>query len=253
MMRRHLAELAAAFALLTRLPVRLGAGPNLDDALVSSTWAYPVVGGVVGALGGLAYWLLYALGLPPALCAIFTIAAVVVATGAFHEDGLADTADGFGGGDTREKKLEIMHDHRVGTYGAVALVVTVALRAAAIASLREPALVLASLIAVGAVSRAGLAGLMYLLPPARPDGLAAWICRQDRGPALVAAAFGALLSLLALPFSAALLVIAVGGIACLAVAALARRQIGGVTGDVLGAAQQTCECAVLAVLTAATR
>jgi adenosylcobinamide-GDP ribazoletransferase len=252
-MRPYLAEVAAAFAFLTRLPVGRWAGPRVDDALVSSTWAYPLVGGVVGALGGLAYWLLDALALPPTLCAVVTIGAIVMATGALHEDGLADTADGFGGGSTRARKLEIMHDHQIGTYGAVALVLALALRTVALASLREPALVLVSLIAAGAVSRAGMAGLMCLLPPARPDGLAARICRQDRGPALVAAAFGALISLLALPLSAALLVIAVGGIACLAVAALARRQIDGVTGDVLGAAQQTSECAVLTVLCAALR
>jgi adenosylcobinamide-GDP ribazoletransferase len=146
-----------------------------------------------------------------------------------------------------------MHDHQIGTYGAVALVLALALRIAAIASLGEPGLVLVSLMAAGAVSRAGMAGLMSLLPPARRDGLAARIGRQDRTPALVAAAFGALVSVLALPLSAALLAIAIGGTACLAVAALARRQIGGVTGDVLGAAQQASECAVLTVLCAAVR
>jgi adenosylcobinamide-GDP ribazoletransferase len=201
-MRAYLAELAAAFAFLTRLPVGRFAGPRFDDALVTSTWAYPVVGGCVGALGGLAYWLLDALALPPTLCAVVTIGAMVMATGALHEDGLADTADGFGGGATRERKLEIMHDHQIGTYGAVALFVALALRIAATASLREPALVLVSLIAAGAVSRAGMAGLMSLLPPARRDGLAARIGRQDRAPALVAAAFGALVSLLTVPLSA---------------------------------------------------
>ncbi len=104
-MHRYIAELAVAFAFLTRLPVGRWVNRSSDTAITSSTWAYPVVGAVVGGLGGLAYWLLDALTLPASVCAIATIAAMVMLTGAFHEDGLADTADGFGAATTRQKKL----------------------------------------------------------------------------------------------------------------------------------------------------
>src|SRR4051794_11796155 len=126
-MHRCLADLATAFAFLTRLPVGRWAMRGSDEALRSSTWAYPVVGAVVGGLGGLAYWLLDALTLPASVCAIATIAAMAMLTGAFHEDGLADTADGFGAATTRQKKLEIMRDHCVGTYGVIALSVALGL------------------------------------------------------------------------------------------------------------------------------
>jgi len=252
-MHRYLAELAAAFALLTRLPVGRWDGRGSADALTSSTWPYPLVGGVVGGVGGLAYWLLDALTLPPAVCAITTIATMIIATGAFHEDGLADAADGFGGATTREKKLEIMRDHCVGTYGIISLSVVLALRGAAIASLREPAVVLSCLITAGAVSRASIVVLMWLLPPVRLDGLAARIPRPRTGALLTAVAISALLCLLILPLFVTLGVLAVAGISLLGVAALARRQIGGVTGDVLGAAQQVSECTILVALTVGVR
>jgi adenosylcobinamide-GDP ribazoletransferase len=252
-MHRYLAELAVAFALLTRLPVGRWFNRSPDNAITSSTWAYPVVGAVVGGLGGLAYWLLDALTLPASVCAIATIAAMVMLTGAFHEDGLADTADGFGAATTRQKKLQIMRDHCVGTYGVIALSVALGLRVAAIASLREPIAVLNCLVIAGAVSRAGMVGLMWLLPPARLDGLSARVGFPDTASLLSAVGIGALLSLFVLPLSVALVVVGVGGISCLGVAALSRRQIRGVTGDVCGAAQQICECSVLVVLTVGLR
>ena len=104
--------------------------------------------------------------------AALTVAATLFVTGALHEDGLADTADGFGGGDTREKKLEIMRDARIGTYGVCALIISLLIRIAAIAGLTEPALVAVALIAAHVGARAVLPFVMFLLPAARSDGLA---------------------------------------------------------------------------------
>lgn len=249
-MRRHLTGLAAAFALLTRLPIGRWSVANSDYTLTSSTWAYPVVGATVGGLGGLTYWLLHALTFPPTVCAIITIAVIVVTTGALHEDGLADIADGFGGGVTRERKLEIMRDHCVGTYGVVAVFLALAVRAGAITTLREPALVLSSLIAAGAISRTVVVALMWLMPLARSDGLAAGVRRPGKGSLIAAVTLGVLAASMALSATASLVVAAVGALACVGVATLAHRQIGGVTGDVLGAGQQAAECAILAALSA---
>ena len=244
MLRATLAEGKAALQFLTRLPVRAGAAPP-DHALAASAPAFPLIGALVGALGGLAFALAGWLGLPPALAAVLAVAAQVLLTGALHEDGLADLADGCGGGRTRADKLAIMRDPRLGTFGALALILALLARTAALAALAEPALVAAALIAAGAASRAGLPALMATLAPARDDGLAAGAGRPH--PLRVAAgiAIAALLAFIALaPGTAALGLVAAAG-ALLLIGGLARRQIGGHTGDVLGAAQQLAEIGFL--------
>ena len=90
----------------------------------ASSWTFPVVGAGVGALGALVYWLADRLGLDPILSAILAVAATLLLTGCLHEDGLADTADGFGASVSRERKLDIMRDSEIGTYGASALILS---------------------------------------------------------------------------------------------------------------------------------
>ena len=159
--KARLAETVAAFALLTRLPVGLMPVPWTRE-LRHAAWAYPLVGAAVGLIGGLTYWIVQGLGVPPVLAAIFAIFATILATGALHEDGLVDAADGLGG-KSPEDRLAIMRDHRIGTYGALALVLSLGIRIAAIALLAEPALVIGALIATGAASRASATALMAAL------------------------------------------------------------------------------------------
>ena len=116
---QRLIELAAAFALLTRLPVHRFPLPRLT-VQAEAVWAYPLVGAAIGAIGGAVYWITHSLSCPPALAAICAILAMILATGAMHEDGLADFADGLAG-DTKEHSLSIMRDHQIGTYGVIAL------------------------------------------------------------------------------------------------------------------------------------
>jgi adenosylcobinamide-GDP ribazoletransferase len=246
-----LADLVAALQLLTRLPVSwIGIGAP-QPALTRIVWAYPVVGALVGAIGGGVYWIAEGLGCPPALAALWSIAALVLATGAMHEDGLADMADGFGGGATRERKLEIMRDSRIGSYGAIALMLSLGLRAAAVALLADPLPALVGLVVSGALGRAVAVGLLALLPPARSDGLAAESGGPDRSAAGAGLTLAVVAALVLLPTGAALAAIAAAAIACAVLAGLARRQIGGHTGDVLGAGEQLGECLVLTVLVAA--
>src|SRR5208282_733244 len=117
-----------------------------------------------------------------------------------HEDGLADTADGFGGGKTREQKLDIMRDSRIGTYGVCALALSILLRASALASLADPALVAWALIAAHAAARAAMPLLMFSVPPARSDGLSFDVGRPDGARAAVAAAVGILALVVGLGF-----------------------------------------------------
>lgn len=245
-----LADLLAAMQLLTRLPVGWIGARGERPALTRIVWAYPVVGVIVGVIGGGVYWLADGLGCPSALAAIWSLAALVLATGALHEDGLADTADGFGGGATRERKLEIMRDSRTGSYGVIALLLSLGLRAGAIALLATPAEVTVSLVVAGALGRAVPVALLMVLPPARADGLAAQSGEPDRAAATTALGLGAVAAIVLLPTGPALLAILAAGLACAAIAWLAQRQIGGQTGDVLGAGEQLAECLVLTALVA---
>src|SRR5579864_1747693 len=164
-------DFVIATAVLTRLPV--GASHGAADGVAAAGWAFPLVGAGVGALSAGAYFVAQALGLSIAAAALLAVLAAVAVTGAFHEDGLADTVDGFGGGRTREAKLAIMRDSRHGTFGILALVLGIGLRAAALAAIGDPIHAGLALIAAHAVSRGALPPLMRLLPPARPDGLGA--------------------------------------------------------------------------------
>lgn len=250
--RGWLADLAAAAGLLTRLPLApAGELPGSDSAGSHPARCYPLVGATVGLVTGLAYAVAAWLALPAFAAALVALAAAILLTGALHEDGLADVADGFGGGSDRERKLAIMRDSRIGSYGVLALVLVLAARGGALAAIAQPGAVLAALVAAHALSRGGLAVLMWGLPPARSDGLAVATGRPGGADVLAAAVLGVLPVLLLLPLEAA--VVALVACAALqgAMALTARRQIGGVTGDVLGAAQQLGEAAVLLVACAA--
>jgi adenosylcobinamide-GDP ribazoletransferase len=241
-------DLADALRFFTRL--RLGESSlsaPLDIDRIA--WAAPVAGVAVGLIGALALALTTQLGLPPLLRAGLATAVLVIATGALHEDGLADVADGFGGGATRARKLEIMRDSRIGAYGAIAIAIALILRIGALTAALDGGLWRAalSLTLVAAVSRAGALTPLALLPPARADGAGASASRLDSDA--LAAAWGLALvialalGLVALGLAHALLAALMSGAGALLMVALARRAIGGQTGDVAGAAQQCGEIA----------
>lgn len=247
-LRARLAELAAAFTLLTRLPVHrvpLGSAPNSASAV----WAYPLVGAACGGIGAAAYWLAAAFACPPALAAPWALAMLVLVTGALHEDGLADFADGLGGS-TRKQSLAIMRDHRIGSYGVIALILSLAIRITAIAVIAETAAVAAALIATGAASRLAAVLVTAMLPAARADGLSASVGRPSG--ALAAAALGVALAIswLLLPFGTALIAVITAAAAALAIGAIASARLGGQTGDVLGAVVVLAECLALTALAA---
>lgn len=241
-------DIATALIFFTRLPVRgppAGSGSNLAGA----SWAFPLAGAVVGAIAAAVYWGARYLGVPPLPAAGVTLAATLALTGCLHEDGLADVADSLGA-HTRERKLEIMRDSRIGTFGACALMLSLLLRAGALAAIADPYVAAPMLIAVHAASRGALPMFMYVVPPARPDGLSAGAGKVPIASAIAAALIG----VLALAFG---LGPAAGAAALVAIAAgagllawLCVRQIGGQTGDVLGALEQFCEISVLLVAAA---
>src|SRR5262245_40982152 len=145
-------DLKVAAAFLTRLPIRLGNTGGMA-ALARASRCFPVVGLGIGLLGGILYALAIVLDLPPLLASIIAVAGMTAATGALHEDGLADTVDGFGGGGDRDRKLQIMRDSRIGTYGVVALVLALGTRVVALASFDDNDDTMAAMILCQAASR----------------------------------------------------------------------------------------------------
>jgi len=241
------ADLVAATLFLTRVHLarRLGAPSSLTRALR----AFPLVGAAIGLAAGLVYWLAAIFGLAPLPAALLAIGTTAWLTGALHEDGLADCADGFGGGRDREAKLAIMRDSRIGSYGVLALVIGVGLRATALAGL-APADGVAALVAAHAMSRAAMPLLMALLEPARQDGLAAGLGRPSEFVLAQAVILGVLLCALVTGPFAAIVALSFAALVLAGLETLARRHIGGYTGDVLGAAQQVTEIAILLALSA---
>lgn len=237
-------DIALCLVFFTRLPL-----PHLDFGnrrLADSIWAAPLAGLAVGLIGALAYAIADWLGLSPQIAAALALTATMLTTGCLHEDGLSDTADGFGGGRTRERKLEIMRDSRIGAYGASALILSALLRWSAIAELQDPSAVFLGLVAAHVAARAIIPAFMHIMPPARADGLAAGAGIVSRETATVAAAIG-VVALLLLGLSAAVIAILLLGCVLALLCRLCQNQIGGQTGDTIGALQQVCEISVLLV------
>ena len=250
----------AAFVFLTRLP--LGGYPYSDEAYAWAPAHGPLVGLVVGGLGATAAVLCLGAGAMPAV--LVGLAVTMLVTGGFHEDGLADTADALGGAIfDRGKLLEILKDSRIGTYGALALVLSVGLRAALLCELAAPGrlhesgawgLVLAML-GSHVFARVGPVWLMALMPYVTDEAHARSrpIVRAGVPQALVASAHGAALlvaGLTLVPNAAFGLVVAFSTIVPVSAFAAWRfhARAGGITGDFLGAQEQCCEVAVLLAL-----
>lgn len=240
---RWMKDVLLAFVFLTRLPVRLSEN-KVSQRLADVIWAFPLVGVCVGALASLPMCIGFELGLHPFACGLIAVAAQALITGALHEDGLADVADGFGGGNKVVDKLKIMQDSRLGTYGVLALVFSVTFRAGLIAGMASQILAVLALISAGAVSRALIALAMNQLEMVRTKGLAAKAGQPTNEATLVTLALGGAIAFLLLGASGWIVLVVTFGAAVLT-GLLAKRQIGGQTGDVLGTVQQVTETAVL--------
>ncbi|RFP91157.1 adenosylcobinamide-GDP ribazoletransferase [Rhodobacteraceae bacterium 63075] len=236
-LKKRIGEAQVALMLLTRLPAgRIkGEAPQLAEA----RWAFPFVGVVVGLLTWMVHDLALEVGAPPLLAAVFALAGLAMVTGALHFDGLADYADGIGGGRDKDHALEIMRDSRIGSYGVLAMIVVSGVW---VFSVSAAAPTLPAFLGAAVLSRAGMTGLQEALPPVRPDGMA----RMAAGRSCEARAVLIALAVLALLFWPVPL--AVSAIVICVVGWQARRRIGGQTGDVLGAGQLLSESAIWAVL-----
>ncbi|WP_084667814.1 adenosylcobinamide-GDP ribazoletransferase [Nioella nitratireducens] len=238
-------DLRLALGLLTRLP--LPGAPDMGRG-AAAAWAWPLAGLAPGGLMVLAVWA--ASGLGEGLAAALGLAVAAMATGAMHEDGLADTADGFWGGWTVERRLEIMKDSRIGTYGVLALILSLLARWSLVAGLVGSDAFAPVVLSAAMLSRGPMVGLMAWMEPARPGGLSRAVGRPPLSAAWLGGGVALLLALL-LCGGAAIWAALAAVVVAVALGRVAQAKVGGQTGDVLGASQQLSEIAVLAVLSSA--
>lgn len=236
-----LKDIQISLGLLTRLP---GGQPG---AAGPAAWSFPIIGALVGLLQAAMAAAALSSGASPAVAAGLALLVGVLATGGLHEDGLADTADGLWGGSSIERRLDIMRDSRLGSYGALALMLSLGLQGAALTALITQDQIWAPLIVAGAASRAAMLPVMARVPFARVDGLS----RHAGRPSGAHAAIG-----LGIAFACAVLLVGSGAVGAAisvavvtyAVAIRAIDKIGGQTGDILGAIQQVSMIAALVAL-----
>ncbi|SCA55812.1 Cobalamin synthase [Candidatus Terasakiella magnetica] len=240
-------DIQLAVVFLTRLPWKLKE-ELAPQALNRALRAFPLIGLLVGGLSATVYGLAHIFEIPPLACGLLAVLTSVLLTGALHEDGLADVADGFGGGASRERKLEIMRDSSLGSYGTIALILSIGLRSAALGGFEDWMVGASVIVAVSCLSRIAPALLIYLMESARTDGLAASMEKPDWMIVVQACGLGIALFLLCTPLDAGFVTIVMGFTALYVFQGLAQKQIGGQTGDVCGAAQQVMEITMIVVL-----
>lgn len=247
----YIKDIARAVAFLSRLRVPSRVFEGYDGNLGRIARAFPFAGLLISLPSALLFGLLATAGADPLLTAFLTLCLLTVTTGALHEDGLSDSADGLGGGRDKGRTLTIMKDSRIGTYGAIALILSFGLRAAALAAIIRglpPLAAALTLPAAAAISRAALVWHWHHLPAAKTDGVAAEAGQPDRQANMASMAAGiilaALLLLPRLPIFVVFDTLALAAIATWAFTTYVRRKLAGHTGDTIGATQQICEITI---------
>ena len=242
--QKALSDIVNAAGLLSRLPVPWRRFQHVETGS-DAAWAYPIAGALIGLvaamIGGLAG------SMPINVQAAIIVTTLIIATGAMHEDGLADSVDGLWGGWDRQRRLEIMKDSRIGAYGVLALILSVLIRWSALAALLSAGMPLYALIGIAALSRVPMVALMTWLPNARNDGLSAQVGAPPATALWLALAVGLIVGVATLGLTTIALMICMG-ITCLIWALIAKQKIGGQTGDILGATQQISEITILLTL-----
>ena len=236
-----------AWQFLTLFPGGKKDAETTPEVLGRSMAYYPLVGLLIGSILWAAYWVI-SHAFPRTLCDGLAILLLVIITGALHLDGLADTLDGMAAGKSAEERLRIMRDHRVGTFGAVGLVLVLGIKFLALNSLPEE-IIGKTLMAALALSRWSMVQLTYRAPYARPEGGLGRIFKENvkRREMALATSFSLIIAVFLLRFWGAVLWLAVG-VSALGIQLLFQKRIGGITGDILGAANETHEVLVLVMV-----
>ncbi|MGB7240730.1 MAG: adenosylcobinamide-GDP ribazoletransferase [Sulfitobacter sp.] len=245
-LRRCLGDVHVATSLLSRLPVPHLVPARFDHS-ARAVWAYPVAGLILALISMAFAVILMWFSLPFGIAAGGLIGAMMITTGAMHEDGLADTCDGFWGGWDKSRRLEIMKDSHIGTYGVLSLLVVTGLRWTACTALLATAPL--AIVVAAILSRSVMPGVMAALPHARDTGLSKSVGRPTARVAGAGFAIAAAIAV-ALLGGAGFFAAGLAVLAAAATTALAKAKIDGQTGDVLGATQQLSEVVILLGLVA---
>jgi adenosylcobinamide-GDP ribazoletransferase len=244
-LQKLVADLRIGISLCTRLPI--GPTETIGEGDVArASWTFPIAGLLVGVAGALVYGVAIRVNVGAQPAAALALAATLLFTGAMHEDGLADTADALGG-NSRERKLDIMRDSRIGTFGACALAISLLVRWSTLADIAEPRFVAVALVCAHIAARACVPAFMHMVPPARPDGLSSGAGQPPVASVVTALLLGIVSLLFAFGPTGTMVTLLLLLLIAILLARLAIRQFGGQTGDVLGALEQACEAAVLLV------
>ncbi|NJM35485.1 MAG: adenosylcobinamide-GDP ribazoletransferase [Rhodomicrobium sp.] len=239
-------EFGLAMGLLTRFPLP-GFKTRSAATLASAFWAYPLAGALIGGLSAGAFWLSLSAGFSTIACVLIATAVAVLSSGGFHEDGLTDFWDGIGGGRTREAKLAIMRDSRIGSYGALALFMTLGLQVSFLVSLQHyagAAFVMAGIVAAETAARGTIALPAVSLTPAHQDGMGNSMARLSAGVCAAGLSFAIIIPMILLGVKAMPLIGgALLGVGLITI--LTWRFLGGYTGDVFGASVATARMTAL--------
>ncbi|MCY4474241.1 MAG: adenosylcobinamide-GDP ribazoletransferase [Chloroflexi bacterium] len=248
--QNELKTLLLSLHFLTRIPTPF----EIDytpERLSSASRYYPIVGAIIGSVAALAFFLA-SLALPTIVAVLIATAATALITGAFHEDGLADTFDGISGAYDRARSLEIMTDSRIGTFGALALIIVISTKVAALSSLADTTTIITALIAAHILSRTSTVIVMATSRYAKPEGIAG---PQDQTLSpinTIIATFTALVAIaviaLVLTPTTALLATAGAITGHILIRLYFQPKLKGHTGDTLGATQQITELAIYIAL-----
>lgn len=259
MISEFVADIARSVGFLSRLPVHARFFEGHDGSISRAVRAFPVAGVIIALPAMCVFWATLVLGAQPSLAAILALGTLTITTGALHEDGLADAADGLGGGRDREHALTIMKDSRTGSYGVVALILSFGVRAGALAQLGtdlSPFGAALALLAAAAVSRALMVWHWSLLPPARTNGVAVAVGKPEDTARTMALVLATLIAFLTLSPSyhlgSILFALAFSVLAAFAFTRVVDKKLGGHTGDTIGATQQVTAMAVFTALALAT-
>lgn len=242
-------DILLSLSFLTRIPISKDL--LFERNLMDAAWSFPLIGALVGFLGGMVALLLSYFNISPIIISFTTIGAIILLTGGLHEDGLADTADGFGSNKHPEDKIKIMRDSQIGVYGTLALIIAISVKAVALSELIHNDQFFTCIIALivsGALSRSTIVGIAFFLEKASETGLAHFAGKPRANVVGICFLISILLCIFLLPLTKVLAMILLSIVTTVVIGFLSKKQINGYTGDILGTTQILSETALLIYL-----
>ena len=247
--KRPLKDFLLAVSFLTRISIP--SALKFKSELMSAAWSFSLIGALLGFFCGSIAWVLIYLNLPTVIVAFLTTASMVLLTGGLHEDGLADMTDGFGGGKSADEKITIMRDSQIGTYGTLSLIFMLGLKITAIDTILNKDAILVciiSLVISGALSRLSMVPVAFWFENASKTGLGQFAGKPTLNSIVTPLVIITLISLLLMPILKLIIIIILCVLTAIVIGKLSKQQIGGYTGDILGATQVVSEVVILIYL-----